>query len=119
MDDASEGTVVHGKGMGRKLGFATANLSIEEAPGIPYGVYAAETLVDGVWHKAVANVGRHPTLPDGMPTVEIHLLDVDEYLYGRRIKVRLKRFLRGERKFESVEALRGQVRQDIAAARDE
>lgn len=113
-----EGTVLRGKGMGRRLGFATANLSIEDAPGIPYGVYAAEALLDGIWHKAVVNVGQHPTLPEGVPTVEIHLLDVEDDFYGKRLVVHLKRFLRGERRFETVEALRAQVRQDIASVRD-
>lgn len=67
--------------------------------------------------RAVLNIGKHPTLPEGPPTIEAHLLDFDGDLYGARLSLELIGFLRGERRFPDVEALRAQVKRDIDAAR--
>lgn len=107
------GLVLHGKGKGRTLGFPTANLSIEAAGDIDYGVYAASVLLRGVWQRAIANVGRHPTLPEGPPTVEVHVIDGAPDLYGMDLPVRLERFLRAEMRFDSPQALQQQVLRDI------
>ena len=109
------GTVIHGKGVGSRIGFPTANLAISEAPHLHYGVYAATVLVDGQWHRAIVNIGKHPTLPEGLPSIEIHLIDATLDLYGKGVTVRLLRFLREERTFASVDALREQIRRDIAS----
>lgn len=110
------GTVVHGKGMGRRIGFPTANIALRAMPAVAYGVYAAEVEVDGQRYPAIVNVGKHPTLPEGPPTVEAHLIGETMDLYGKRVQVRLQRYMRAERRFESLEALRGQIRQDIDEA---
>lgn len=109
------GTVKRGKGLGHTLGFPTANLAIEEALRLRHGVYAARMLAKGEWYAAVVNIGRHPTLPEGPPTVEVHVPGHMLSLYGEAVGVRLVRFLRPERRFDSVEALRAQIRRDIAA----
>lgn len=112
---AFTGTVKKGKGIGRTLGFPTANLAIEDAPHLRYGVYAARIRVRGVWYGAIANVGRHPTLPEGLPTIEVHVPGHALDMYGETIEVRLTRFMRPEQRFESPEALRAQVSRDIAS----
>lgn len=111
------GVVQRGKGRGAGLGFATANLAIADAPGVAFGVYAARADWGEGWRGAVANVGAHPTLPDGPPTVEVHVLGDTPDLYGRQVRVRLGRFIRPEMRFDSVAALQAQVRRDIAAVR--
>ncbi|MCL1964109.1 MAG: riboflavin kinase [Firmicutes bacterium] len=109
------GTVVKGKGMGRALGFPTANLAMADAPGLRHGVYAARVRVEDTWYEAVVNVGRHPTLPGGPLAVEAHMPGRSLDLYGRTVTVRLLRFLRGERRFDSPEALAEQIGRDIAS----
>ena len=111
-----EGVVVRGKGAGAGLGFPTANIALPEGWAHPYGVYAAEVLLDGKAYRAVLNVGRHPTLPEGAPAIEIHLIGFDGDLYGRTIRVRIGSFLRAETRFPSVEALRAQIRRDVESA---
>lgn len=111
------GVVVHGKGIGRKLGIPTANLAMDGVEGVRYGVYAAKAALEGKAYPAVANVGRHPTLPEGPPTVEVHILDASMDVYGKEMTVTLMRYLRPEMQFDSVEALRAQIMKDIEAAR--
>lgn len=112
-----EGTVVHGKGMGAGLGFPTANLRVSDPPTVANGVYAGQVYVDGKPYAAVINIGNHPTLPEGKPTIEAHLLGWSGDLYGERVSVRLLRYLREERTFGSIDALRAQIARDVASAR--
>ena len=114
--EAFAGRVVAGKRLGRTLGFPTAN--IETADAVPArGVYAAVVEADGRRYRAVMNIGRHPTAPEGPPTIEIHLLDFSGDLYGHELKVEPVCFLREERKFNSLEALRAQLEKDRARAK--
>ena len=106
------GRVRHGKQLGRKLGFPTANLFLPEGVLAPaYGVYATQIhLEDGSTHMAVTNVGVRPTVQDGMDvTIEPWLLDYQGDLYGREIRVEFCKFLRPERKFDSLETLRDEI----------
>lgn len=112
-----EGEVVSGKRLGRTIGFPTANMAVERATPTRAGVYYGRCELDGRAYRVILNIGVHPTVPEGPPTVEAHLIDYEGDLYGRRISVALKKFLRGERKFESLEALREQLARDQAAAR--
>ena len=75
-------------------------------------MYAAWCTVDGQRHPGMLNIGRHPTVPDGAPTVEINLFDFHDDIYGMRIAVETVEYLRGEVKFPSVEALRMQMERD-------
>ena len=106
------GEVLHGKELGRRLGFPTANLALPEGLIAPaYGVYATlVTLPDGSAHPAVTNVGVRPTVHDQLGRlVEAWILDCTAELYGERIRVEFFTRLRGEKKFDSLEALREEV----------
>lgn len=112
--------VAHGKHVGSKLGFPTANLPI--APGVlrpRFGVYASRvTLPDGTQRTGVTNIGLRPTLEHtDRANVETWLLDYTGDLYGQPLRVELLHFLRPESRFDSPEALRRQVMADADAAR--
>jgi len=112
------GVVVRGDGRGRGIGFPTANLAIDPDLVIPAtGVYAGHALLDGSWVPAVTNVGLRPTFDGTTRTVETHLLDVDQDLYGRHLAFRFLHRLRSEQRFDGVEALVAQITADVARAR--
>ena len=107
-----EGAVIAGKQIGRMIGFPTANLKVSEDKLIPAtGVYVCE--VDG--RKAVMNIGNNPTVDGTEVTVELHLVGYKGDLYGKSLAVRLLHYLRPERKFENMDALRQQIELDVAA----
>ncbi len=113
-----EGTVVAGDLRGRTIGFPTANITMPDCLVRPAtGVYAVRCDVDGTQYLGVSNVGTRPTFGGGEETIEVHLLDIDEDLYGRTMRVRFVDRLRSERQFESVDALIAQIEMDIAEAR--
>ena len=114
------GEVLHGKELGRRLGFPTANLALPEGLIAPaYGVYATlVTLPDGSAHPAVTNVGVRPTVHDQLGRlVEAWILDCTAELYGETIRVEFFTRLRGEKKFDSLEALREEVLRNAAQPR--
>ena len=114
------GEVLHGKELGRRLGFPTANLALPEGLIAPaYGVYATlVTLPDGSAHPAVTNVGVRPTVHDQLGRlVEAWILDCMAELYGETIRVEFFTRLRGEKKFDSLEALREEVLRNAAETR--
>jgi riboflavin kinase/FMN adenylyltransferase len=114
------GEVVHGDRRGRELGYPTANLVPDERYVYPaHGIYAARAEVpgEGTWPAAV-NVGVRPTFDSGRGVlVEAYLLDFDGDLYGRELRLDFKARLRGERRFDSVEALVEQMGRDVEATR--
>ena len=113
-----EGIVAAGDGRGAGIGFPTANFGGIGQLLPPPGVYACRAEWNGRSLRAVANYGSKPTFgPDGQPVLEVHLLDFSERIYGAALAVDALRFLREERKFESVEALKAQIAADVAAAR--
>ena len=114
------GTVVHGQAVGNKIGYPTANLSAHSEQFPPNGVYFAEGWIEGVQHHGVVNVGFRPTVSRGQPerTLEIHLLDFDEDIYGQDMEVRFLQYLRPEQKFDSVDALARQIDADVKQARE-
>jgi len=108
------GQVVHGKGMGRGLGYPTANLLIGSEMQLPLpGVYFGRGQVDGRSHDAVVNIGSKPTLGGTDLSFEVHLLDFSGNLYGKYLTVCLKKRLRDEKRFDSVEELSRQIARDI------
>ena len=114
------GEVLHGKELGRRLGFPTANLALPEGLIAPaYGVYATlVTLPDGSAHPSVTNVGVRPTVHDQLGRlVEAWILDCTAELYGEKIRVEFFTRLRGEKKFDSLEALREEVLRNAAETR--
>jgi riboflavin kinase/FMN adenylyltransferase len=112
-----DGTVVHGDGRGRQLGYPTANLETAN-PLLPaYGIYATVAVVDGVQHPSVTSVGVRPTIGDDRVTVETYLLDGPRDLYGTRLRLAFVKWLREERRFEGLEPLTAQIALDCADAR--
>jgi riboflavin kinase/FMN adenylyltransferase len=115
------GTVVPGDGLGRKLGFATANLEVAGLQLPPSGVYAARAREPGTaWMPAVMNLGVRPTIgpAETGSRLEVHVLDRQPELYGRELEVWPVQRLRDEVRFPSREALRAQIAQDVATARE-
>ena len=116
---AITGEVLHGKGLGRTIGAPTLNVIPAKGLLIPaYGVYATRVTVAGRSYQAVTNVGVRPTVDEnGGVTVESHLLDVNEQLYGRECRVEFLKLLRPEQKFDDLSALQAQIAADVAATR--
>ena len=115
-----EGTVVQGDRLGRTIGFPTANLKIDDGTVVPAGVFACRaTLNNGSVCPGMMNVGIRPTVNLGEERrVEVHLFDFNDDLYGQRLRIELLDFIRGETKFESLEALKDQLKQDRVSARE-
>ena len=115
------GIVEHGRRVGTSvLGVPTVNLRLPTEMALPpYGVYATRVLVDGKSYIAATNIGVKPTFLDGgAPTIEPHLLDFSGDLYGRMIHVELHKFLRPEMQFESVEALKNAIDENVRQTRE-
>jgi riboflavin kinase/FMN adenylyltransferase len=117
-DYAIEGVVQRGDRRGRELGYPTANLQLGDYLRPKYGIYSVRvTLDDGSEHPGVASLGMRPTFEPAQELLEAHLFGFDGDLYGRKIEVALHAFIRDERKFDSVEALVAEMRNDEAKAR--
>ena len=116
---AIRGVVAHGDKRGRTIGFRTANVPLGRHLEPARGVYAAMVrLANGSEHAGVANIGRRPTVSDGVESrLEVHLFDFDADLYGQEVSVALHAYLRAEQKFASFDALRGQIVEDSLSAR--
>ena len=113
------GRVVRGEQRGRTLGFPTANLHQPRGLLLPAdGVYAVRARLDGRAHPAVLNIGMRPTFGTLQRTVEAHLLDFDQLLYGRWLVLELVDRLRGEQRFAGPEALRQAIAADVTRARE-
>ena len=111
------GEVVHGQKLGRTLGFPTANLRLDPSSRLRHGIYAVRVRGEGIDHGGVASFGRRPTFDNGAPLLEVVLFDFDGDLYGRTIEVDFVAWIRGEEKFDSVEALVIRMNVDAAEAR--
>ena len=112
-----KGTVVGGAKRGTGLGYPTANLPMPKGTGLGHGIYAVRAHVGGRIHDAAAYLGTRPTFDDGMPVLEVFLLDFDDDLYGREMDVEFVAFVRPDRKFDSPDALVLQMGDDIAKVR--
>jgi riboflavin kinase/FMN adenylyltransferase len=113
-----EGHVIRGAGLGRKLGYPTANLRIRAEPSPLGGVLAAFSRVrGGRWLPAVTNLGRRPAVRGREPLLEVHFFDFDEDLYGQRLEVQFVAKLRDELNFESLDDLVEQMKRDERDAR--
>ena len=116
---AVRGVVSHGDKRGRTIGFPTANVALGRHLEPTRGVYAITArLADGSTVPGVANIGRRPTVDEGLQSrVEAHLFDWAGDLYDQEIAVALQSFLRAERKFASFDELRAQIATDASQAR--
>ena len=112
------GFVVPGQHLGRTIGVPTANLCLPRDLAQPRrGVYACRALVDGESYLAVTNVGCRPTVGGDHVTVEPWILDFEGDLYGREITLEFHKFLRPEQRFDSLEALRQEIRKNAEETR--
>jgi riboflavin kinase / FMN adenylyltransferase len=113
------GTVTRGDNLGKKIGFPTANLSAHSEQFPPNGVYVAEARIDGELYRGVINLGIRPTVSSGKSerVLEIHLFDFNRDIYGHDVEVRFLKFLRSEKKFQDLDTLVQQIRQDVEQAR--
>jgi riboflavin kinase / FMN adenylyltransferase len=113
------GTVAHGDKRGRTLGFPTANLVPDPRLVVPdHGIYACRAQVDGAEHIAAVNVGVRPTFKTGRGLlVEAYLLDFDGDIYDHELRLDFLERLRGERRFDSIEALVEQMGRDVSETR--
>lgn len=108
-----EGKVVHGLQNGRKLGFPTANVNYDPLMAIPKeGVYAGVSYVQGGRYKSIVNVGKNPTFGAQKTTIESHILDFDRDIYGEYIRISFCERLRGDQRFDSMQALSEQIQKD-------
>ena len=116
---AIRGVVEHGDKRGREIGYPTANLSIESYLRPKYGIYAVtgRILSTGEELKGAANIGVRPQFEPPKELLEPYFFDFSGDLYGQEIEVAFHHFLRGEAKFESLEALTAQMEQDCERAR--
>jgi len=117
-----DGEVLHGAKRGRVLGYPTANLSMAGLHLPRFGVYAVKVeVMDGPHqgcHDGVASLGVRPMFGENAPNLEVHIFDFEGDLYGAQLSVALVAFLRGEERFDSVEALIEQMDADSARARE-
>ncbi|MCT4793991.1 bifunctional riboflavin kinase/FAD synthetase [Exiguobacterium alkaliphilum] len=114
------GEVIHGDARGRTIGYPTANVVMDASYVMPrLGVYATRVrLRDGRTFHAMTNVGRRPTFYDtGDVSIESHLFDFSEDLYGQLIEIEWVRFIRNERAFDGLDSLIAQLKQDETTAR--
>jgi riboflavin kinase/FMN adenylyltransferase len=113
------GEVAHGDKRGRTIGFPTANIALGRHLEPARGVYAVTVrLPDGEWHRGVANIGRRPTVQEGPESrLEVNIFDFDADIYGVELAVSLHAYIREERKFSGLEALRSQIAADAGEAR--
>jgi riboflavin kinase/FMN adenylyltransferase len=116
---ALEGVVVRGEGRGRTIGFPTANVDVRGLELPPRGVYAVRLRGKSASHPGAANLGMRPTVQTSTPqlNLEVHLLDFDGDLYDELVEIEFVKWLREERKFPSLSALRQQIARDVALAR--
>ncbi len=114
-----QGRVVHGRQLGRSIGFATANIPLRRLSTPLSGIYAVRLhgLANGGLPGA-ANLGTRPTVQGGEKLLEVHLFDFDENIYGRHVSVEFVHKLRDEQYFETLDALKEQIARDVGAARE-
>lgn len=113
------GPVVHGFERGRTIGFPTANISVAADRALPaIGVYATRARVAGRTLTGATNIGRRPTFDEGHISIETYLLDFEGDVYGERMDLEILKRIRGEVKFESIDALKAQIALDVEVVRE-
>ena len=107
-----EGEVIHGKKIGRALGFPTANMSLQGHEDIERGVYRSEVEIEGVKYRAMSNVGIRPSVGGKELLLETHVINFTGDLYGKRLRICLVEKLRDEKRFASIGDLKEQLLRD-------
>ncbi|WP_297764002.1 bifunctional riboflavin kinase/FAD synthetase [uncultured Muriicola sp.] len=113
------GEIIRGKGLGKELGFPTANLHIEEAYKLipKNGVYVVQSRLKNKMVYGMMNIGTNPTVDGQHQSIEVHFFDFDEDLYHQLIQVNILHWIREEHKFNSLEELKKQLKKDKKTAR--
>lgn len=113
-----EGEVIQGTGTGKKIGFPTANLYVDAEQALPLeGIYATRTGFDGQSYDSVTFIGKRVTFGDARRTIETHLIDYNEDLYHKNLKIDIIYRLRSEIKFDTADQLAKQIGKDVIAAK--
>jgi riboflavin kinase/FMN adenylyltransferase len=109
------GEVIHGKGLGKKLGVPTANIRPMDKYVIPKkGIYMTYTTIDGKTYPSATNIGINPTFDEVDLKIENHIIGFDDDIYGKEIEIFFIEYIRPEKKFESVEDLKRRMHEDIS-----
>jgi riboflavin kinase/FMN adenylyltransferase len=108
------GKVVKGDGLGKKINYPTANIFIEETYKIipKDGVYLVETIIEDKLFNGMMNIGHRPTIGTNVKSIEVHLFNFNEDIYGKVISIKMISKIRDEKKFSSIEALKEQLVKD-------
>jgi riboflavin kinase/FMN adenylyltransferase len=111
---ALTGEVVHGNGIGKQLGFPTANIQIDALKQLPAsGVYMAHTYLENKMYSVLVNIGNNPTVGNTYVSVEAYIVGYHGDLYGHKLTVSLEKFIRPEQKFDSLAELQQQILKDL------
>ena len=113
-----EAEVIHGKKIGRALGFPTANMSMAGYESVERGVYLSRVEIDGKSYKAMSNVGIRPSVGGKELLLETHVLDFSGDLYGRKLCITLVEKIRDEKRFASIGDLKEQLMRDYEYIRN-
>jgi len=112
------GKVIKGKGIGRKIGYPTANIDTEDQMLPPFGIYAIRAKLDKQMFDGVLSMGIRPTIGDGIFQIEAHLFGLNDYIYESRLEVIFIRKIRDEIAFSSLAQLCAQIEHDIVKAKE-
>jgi len=114
------GNVGTGKKLGREIGFPTLNIDVDKNIVSPlFGVYAVEVHMLGERHQGILNIGYNPTVTESKTIkVETHVLNFNRDVYGELVEVRFKKFIRAEKKFNSLDELKDQIQLDVKEVED-
>lgn len=112
-----EGTVIKGQQLGRQIGFRTANITYPpELITVPFGAYSVKVILQGQVYNGVTNIGIRPTVStSNQCSVETHIIDFNKDIYGEKIRVEFTNMLRPEKKFNSLDELKKQIKYDISS----
>ena len=112
------GEVIHGDKRGRLIGYPTANMLLADYIRLPYGVYATQITIEGdsKIYQGATNIGIRPMFESAVPLIESYIFNFDADIYGKKMKIFPRFFLRGEEKYDSLDALISQIAKDCALA---
>lgn len=112
-----KGIVERGAGDGRKIGFPTANISLQNPLPLEYGVYASIATIDGRSYKSITHYGPRLVFGETRPLFEVHIFDFNTSIYGKELVVEVRDFIRKTQPFPSLEAMKKQIQEDCKKAK--